>query len=54
MIPVISGIYDEAEYCPYCGERISERYANGRQICDNEECKASFYVIEAEESQKEW
>ena len=54
MINVIQGIADDVGYCPYCGEPISERYANGRQVCDNEECKAHFYVVEAEESQKEW
>ncbi len=42
---------DEAKYCPYCGERIYVWYMGGRAKCD--ECKAQFYVTEADESERE-
>ena len=48
---MITGIPDEdVEFCPWCGEEIETRYSDGR--CQCEKCKATFYVIEDEESKR--
>ena len=44
------GYADKAKYCPYCGQRIYEWCGDDRSVCD--ECKAQFYVIEADESER--
>lgn len=54
MLNIATGYTDPADYCPYCGERIYEYAGDNKSICKNEECKAKFYVIEADDSEKEW
>ena len=47
----MAGHADKARYCPYCGERIYEwRGEEHRSVC--KECKAQFYVVEADESER--
>lgn len=45
----VEGYTSEAIFCPFCGEQIHWWKADGRCICENDECEKSFYVIETEE-----
>lgn len=44
------GYTDEANYCPYCGERVGSWRGDGSCTCS--ECGAKFFVIEAEDSSR--
>ena len=51
MSGYVEGYAEEVQYCPYCGEEISERWANGKHQCGN--CGALFYVIGDDDYEKE-
>ena len=53
IMEFVSGYTDEAKYCPFCGDRIYIHTGDGRNICENENCRAEFYMIEAEESMRQ-
>ena len=48
MFGFISGYTeaDDIKYCPYCGDEIDTRYADGTAYCGD--CGARFGVIQAD------
>ena len=43
---------DDIKFCPYCGEDFNiAKYMDGKCECEN--CKALFFVIEHENSERE-
>lgn len=47
----VSGIIDNEKirYCPYCGKRVGDYYADGTAECT--ECEIRFGVIEGKEEE---
>lgn len=48
MSGYIEGFTSDAQFCPFCGEPLSERWADGKHECP--ECKKTFFVVEDEHS----
>lgn len=42
---------DHVKYCPYCGEKVAEVYADGKIRCDK--CGLYFAVVECDEVEDE-
>lgn len=42
----VEGYTTEAIYCPFCGEEIASRSADGSNDCEH--CHKKFYVVEGE------
>ncbi|MBO5620550.1 MAG: hypothetical protein J5959_02860 [Butyrivibrio sp.] len=51
MSSTVMGYTEEVDFCPFCGEEISERWSNGKHECGS--CGAKFYVVEDDDSQRE-
>lgn len=43
---------DNVKYCPYCGEKVAEFYADGKVLCDK--CGLYFAVVECDEVEDEF
>ena len=53
MYGFISGFAEtvHVKYCPYCGEKVAEAYADGTVRCDK--CGLYFAVVECDEVEDE-